>query len=107
MLNQVILIGNVANDPEIKVINGKNVVELTLAIRKDFKNKNNEYETDFIKIKFWEYLATTINDYAKKGQVVCVKGRIQPRKIKVNDTNIEINEIIGEQLQFFGSIKKD
>ena len=47
------------------------------------------------------------NDYAKKGQVICVKGRIQPRKIKINDTDIIVNEIIGENIEFFGSTKKD
>ena len=103
MVNSLILVGKIVNDPEIKeAANGKNVCEVTLALRRPFKNMNNVYDTDFIKVTFWEYLAININEYCKKGATIAVKGRLQVRKANIADKQIEMIEVVGEQLIFIG-----
>lgn len=49
MLNQTVIVGRIARDPELRETeNGKKVTNVTLAVPRSFKNSNGEYETDFI-----------------------------------------------------------
>ena len=102
MFNQVVLIGRIANDPVMREVSGgKNVCEVRLAVARPFKNQTNHvYDTDFIKITFWEYLAINVNEYCNKGATICVIGRLQVRNISVSDKNIDVLEVIGEQIIF-------
>lgn len=102
MFNQVVLIGRIANDPVMREVSGgKNVCEVRLAVARPFKNQTNHvYDTDFIKITFWEYLAINVNEYCNKGATICVRGRLQVRNISVSDKNIDVLEVIGEQIIF-------
>ena len=103
MINNVILVGKLVNDPEIReAANGKNVCEVTLAVKRPFKNVSGSYETDFLRITFWEYLAININEYCHKGATLGVKARLQSRKITIADKQYEAIEIVGEQLIFIG-----
>lgn len=78
MLNQVILVGRLVEDPEIKELeNGKKVCNMTLAVQRSYKNENGEYETDFIDCTLWNAIATNVTEYCHKGDVVGVKGRLQ------------------------------
>ena len=48
MLNQVVLVGRLVRNPELRMTeNRKNVTTITLAIPRSFKNMNGEYDTDF------------------------------------------------------------
>ena len=103
MFNQVILIGRIASDPELKESNtGKDYVELNLAIQRPFKNMQNQYETDYIKVVCWDYLAVNVSEYCKKGNVISVKGRLQPRTYKKNNETISTLEVIGDSIVFIG-----
>ena len=103
MINALILVGKLVNEPEIKeAANGKNVCEVTLACKRPFKNMNNTYDTDFIKVTFWEYLAININEYCHKGATIGVRGRLQTRRINITDKFLDVIEVIGEQLIFIG-----
>lgn len=101
MINNVVLVGRVVNSPEIReVSNGKNVCEVTLALKRPFKNINNVYETDFIKVIFWEYLAINVNEYCEKGSAIGVRGRLQVRKFPKEENKPDALEVIGEHLIF-------
>lgn len=101
MINSVILVGKLVNDPEIReAANGKNVCEVTIATKRPFKSLNGTYDTDFIKVTFWEYLALNINEYCNKGATIGVRARLQSRKISVNDKLFEVTDVVGEQLIF-------
>ena len=110
MINNVILVGKLVNDPEIKeAANGKNVCEVTLAVKRPFKSISGTYDTDFLKSTFWEYLAININEYCHKGATIGVKARLQSRKITIQDKFLEVIEVVGEQLVFIskGQLKND
>ena len=56
MLNQIILIGRLVADPELKVLDdGRKVADITLAVQRPFKNMEGQYDVDFIKIILWDF----------------------------------------------------
>jgi single-strand DNA-binding protein len=103
LYNYFMLIGFVVNDVELKeVADGKKVAKLRLAVKREFQNMNGEYDTDFINISVWEFLAEHAVNYLKKGARVAVKGRICPKKGEHGDVSVFTNELYADRLIFLG-----
>ena len=52
MLNQIVMVGRLVQDPEIKELeNGIKTSYITLAIPRNYKNSEGIYEADFIPVK--------------------------------------------------------
>lgn len=78
MLNQIVLVGRLVQDLEIKELeNGKKVSEITLAISRSYKNSDGIYETDFIHCIVWNGIAENTAEFCRKGDIIGVKGRLQ------------------------------
>jgi single-strand DNA-binding protein len=60
--------------------NGKGVANGTIAVRRDFKNQNGEYETDFINFTALGGLSEVMANHIKKGDKFGINGRLQIRK---------------------------
>ena len=108
MLNQVVLVGRLTSDIEVKELEeGKKIASITMAIPSSFKNINGEYETDFITCRLWNNIATNTAEYCKKGDIVGVKGKIQSI---VNENALGEKEykteIIAEKVTFLSSKKE-
>ena len=99
MLNQIVLVGRLTSDPEIKEVEERKACVITLAVPRSYKNENGEYDTDFIPCRLWGGIAENTVEYCKKGDLVGVKGRVQS-----TDNGIEI---IAEKLTFLSSKKVD
>ena len=77
MLHQIVLVGRIAKDPEIKETEkGKKVANILLAVPRSFKDVDGEYETDFLNCSLWDGVATNVTEYCKSGDLVGVKGRV-------------------------------
>lgn len=77
MINQLIIVGRLVRDPELKETNnGKKVSNITLAVNRTQKDSNGEYITDFIDIALWGNLAERTHEYCEKGDVIGIKGSI-------------------------------
>lgn len=101
MLNQVVLVGRIAQDLEIKELeSGRKVVKITLAVPRSFKNANGEYDTDFIDCIAFGGIAENTTEYCEKGDLVGVKGRVQ----KLG--NEETIKIVAEKITFLASKKQ-
>ena len=77
MLNQFVIVGRLVNSPKLRKGEKGNVTEITLAVPRSYKNKDGEYETDFIDFIVYNGIAENTKEYCKKGDIVGVKGRIQ------------------------------
>lgn len=108
-MNKVILSGNLCQDIELKqTTGGKSVVTNCIAVSRDFKNANGEYESDFINIVVWDKQAEYLSKYASKGDRVELCGRWTVRKYAANDgTNRTANECIVESIKVFSKPKED
>ena len=101
MLNQIILVGRIANDViETKDIEtGKKVAYITLAIPRAFKNAEGVYDTDFIDCTLWNSVAENTAKYCKKGDIVGVKGRVECNR-ENNENKIRV---VAEKVTFLSS----
>lgn len=80
MLNRVILIGRVANQPEMKYTqSGVPVSTFRVAVNRPFTNAAGEREADFIDIVTWRQAAEFAASHLGKGRLVAVEGRLQIR----------------------------
>lgn len=107
MLNQVVLVGRIVYDLELKKNDsGKKYLSLMLAIPRSFKNIEGTYDTDFIRCIVWDNVASNTSEYCKKGDIVGLKGRLQSRLVERNEKKENIMEVIGEKVTFLTSSKE-
>jgi single-strand DNA-binding protein len=84
-LNQVMLIGNVGRDPEIRTMqNGGRVANLSLATSESWKDKDSgerKEQTEWHRVVVMnDQLVLLIEQYVRKGSKIYVQGKIQTRK---------------------------
>ncbi|OFO55300.1 single-stranded DNA-binding protein [Nosocomiicoccus sp. HMSC059G07] len=99
MFNNVSLSGRIAK--EIKVFeNEKNRVGVfTLAVQRPFKNKEDEYETDFIRIVVFNYNVEILEKYTDKGSLIGVEGRVQTSSyVNKDGEKVYTTEIVGKRI---------
>lgn len=97
-MNKIILIGRMTKDIEIRYTqNQKEVGSFDLAVNRNYKNANGEYDTDFFKCIAWGNLAKTIQTYTSKGSQLAIEGRVENRTYQANDgTNRYVTEVVVE-----------
>lgn len=102
MLNNVILIGRIANEPELEETgSGKKVTTITLAVARSFKNNQGVFETDFVTCRLWSGIAASTVEFCHKGSMIAVKGRLQTRSFENTDNKrVNITEVIAERVNF-------
>lgn len=108
-MNKVILCGRLTKDVELKTTqNNVSVIMNTLAVKKDFKNENNTYESDFINIIAYRNNAEFISKYFNKGDIALITGRLNTRNYDDKDgKKVYITEVVIEKVEFVGSRKQE
>ncbi len=101
MLNKVILIGRVANDPELKYTpSGVAVSTFRVAVNRPFTNAQGEREADFIDVVAWRQAAEFAANYLGKGRLVAVEGRLQVRSYQAQDgSRRRVSEVVIDNLK--------
>lgn len=80
MLNEVILMGRLTRDPDVRMTqNGTTAANFALACERDYAPQGQDRETDFFDIVAFRNTADFVGQYFSKGQLVAVKGRLQQR----------------------------
>ncbi|MBM4761502.1 single-stranded DNA-binding protein [Bacillus sp. B15-48] len=102
MINQVILVGRLTRDPELKFTNdGKAFTSITLAVTRQFRNGNGELDSDFVQCILWRKTAENTALYCQKGSVIGVIGRIQTRNYENQEgKRVYVTEVVAENVQF-------
>lgn len=105
MVNQIVLVGRIARAPETKTSeSGKKFATLTLAVPRNYKNANGEYDTDFLDCTLWSSVAESTSEYCKTGDMIGVKGRVQSRIVESPDgLRRRKTEIVAERVTFLTS----
>jgi single-strand DNA-binding protein len=82
-VNKVILVGNLGADPEVKYLEGDNVVaNFSLATTESYKDKNGNRvdQTEWHDLEVWGAQAKIVEQYLKKGSQLFVEGKIRTEK---------------------------
>lgn len=107
MLNLFVMMGRLTADPELKSTpNGVPVTSFSIANQRNFKNANNERETDFYDVVAWRSTAEHICKYFKKGSLITIEGHIQTRRYQdKSGKNRTAVELVAENAYFGDSNK--
>lgn len=88
MLNLFAMTGRITADLELKSTpNGVSVTSFSIANQRNFKNADNERETDFYNVVAWRGTAEHICKYFKKGSLITIEGHLQTRKYQDKNGN--------------------
>ncbi|ECB1886213.1 single-stranded DNA-binding protein [Salmonella enterica subsp. enterica serovar Mississippi] len=107
-VNKVIIMGNVGQDPDVRVMNsGDQVASLTIATSEVWNDKQTgekKEQTEWHRITFWRKAAEIIAQYVKKGDKLYVEGKLQTRKYTdSNGVEKYATDIIAEDFRLMGS----
>ena len=102
-MNQIILTGRVVQDLELKEVGGTSLVNLALAVDRDYKDKKGEKITDFFDITVWRQQAEFISKYGKKGDLVGIVGQVQKRSYEKDGKNIWTTDIVAKEVSILAS----
>ena len=85
MLNNIIIMGRLTREPEIRrTQSGTAVASFSIACDRDFPS-NGERETDFIDCVAWKNTADFIGKYFTKGNMIALNGRLTTRSWQDKD----------------------
>ena len=106
MVNKVILIGNLGQDPELRSTGGgQSVASLRIATAEKFKDKDGNWQerTEWHSVVVWGRQAETVQQYCKKGKQLYIEGRLQTRKWQDKDGKDRYStEVVADTVRFLG-----
>ena len=97
-MNKFIGVGRNTKDGELRnTESGISVYSNSIAITNNFKNKDGNYDSEFINYIAYRQTAEFLNKYASKGSMVAIEGRIHTRNYEDKDKKkIYVTEVIVE-----------
>ncbi|MDR1515738.1 MAG: single-stranded DNA-binding protein [Synergistaceae bacterium] len=111
--NKVIIMGNLARDPDVRHTPSKQkVARITVAVGRQWKNKLTgelQSQTDFIPVVAWASLADICDRYLRKGKPVLVEGRMQVREYEDQKTGTRkwATEVVAENLTMLSAGRRE
>lgn len=105
MLNNVVLMGRLTADPELRqTASGIEVTSFTIAIDRGYVRQGEERQADFINCVAWRQTAKFISTYFRKGQMIAVTGSIQTRNYEdKNGSKRVATDVVVATASFCGS----
>lgn len=106
-MNKVILKGNISSDIEKRVTgDDKEIATFSVAVRRDHKNADGNYDADFIRCVAFGNSASLVNTYFKKGSGIIVEGRIRTGSYEKDGAKYYTTDIIVERVEFVDKQEK-
>lgn len=107
-INKVILVGNLGNDPEHRVLpSGGGVTNISIATSETWKDKNTgqqQERTEWHRVVFFNRLAEIAAEYLRKGSKVYVEGSLRTRKWQDQSGQDRYStEIVANEMQMLDS----
>lgn len=102
-INQVILMGNLTRDPDLRQTpNGQAVCSFSLALNRSYKDSNDEWQeaTDYVDIVAWGNLADRVSQYLTRGSRCLVQGRLQSRNWEQDGQKRSKVEVLANDVTF-------
>ena len=111
MLNKVIIVGNLGQEPENKTTqSGISVTTFSVATTEKWKDKHsgeNNEQTDWHRIVAFRRLAEICAEYLHKGSKVYIEGKLQTRSWEKDGVKMYSTEIVAKEMKMLDSIQTD
>jgi single-stranded DNA-binding protein 3 len=101
LINNTVLVGRLTNEVKLRYTpNNQAVATFTLAVNRPFKSQNGEREADFINCVIWRQQAENLANWAKKGALIGITGRIQTRNYENQQgQRVYVTEVVADNFQ--------
>lgn len=102
-INQVILMGNLTRDPELRTTpGGQSVCAFSLAINRSWQDQSGQMQeaVDFFDITAWGKLGELVNQYLSKGRKCLVQGRLSQRSWEKDGQKHNKVEVVATDVTF-------
>lgn len=108
MLNSTVLVGRMTDNTKLRYTpSNQAVATFTLAVNRNFKSQNGEREADFINCVIWRQQAENLANWAEKGALIGITGRIQTRSYENQQgQRIYVTEVVADSFQLLESQKE-
>lgn len=105
MINNVVLVGRMTRDAELRYTpSNVATASFTLAVNRNFKSQSGEREADFINCVIWRQQAENLANWAKKGALLGITGRIQTRNYdNQQGQRVYVTEVVVDNFQLLES----
>ncbi|HUB94090.1 MAG TPA: single-stranded DNA-binding protein [Verrucomicrobiae bacterium] len=108
--NQVILMGNLTRDPELRQTpNGQSVCSFSLALNRSYKGADGNWQeaTDYVDVVAWGPLGERVAQYLSKGRPCLINGRLQSRAWEQEGQKRSKVEVVAQDVTFLGGAGGD
>ena len=103
-MNKVILVGRIVKDPVVNENGGTKTAKFSIAVQRDYKNKDGKYEADFPNCTAFGKTADLISTYFHKGSQIGIDGRISTGSYTNKEGNkVYTTEVLVKSVEFIGS----
>lgn len=110
MLNNVILMGRLTRDAEVRYSQGSNtaIARFTLAVDRDYQKEGEERAADFISCVAFNKTAEFIERYFKQGSMLAITGKIQTGSyVNKDGQKVYTTEVVVDKASFTGEKRND
>jgi single-strand DNA-binding protein len=102
-INQVILMGNLTRDPELRTTpSGQNVCSFSLAVNRSWQGQDGSQQdaVDYFDVTAWGKLGELVNQYLSKGRKCLVQGRLSQRSWEQEGQKRSKVEVVASDVTF-------
>lgn len=102
-INQVILMGNLTRDPELRTTpSGQNVCSFSLAVNRSWQGQDGSQQdaVDYFDVTAWGKLGELVNQYLAKGRKCLVQGRLSQRSWEQEGQKRSKVEVVASDVTF-------
>ena len=103
-MNKVVLVGRLTRDPEVRsTSSGSNTARFTVAVNRNFRNKDGQYDADFVSCVAFRNTADFVSKFFKKGSMIGLEGRIQTGSYDAQDGSKRYTtDVVVDNVEFVG-----
>ena len=100
-MNKCILKGIITKDIELRhTQSGVAVATFVVATKRNYKNQNGDYESDFIRCVAYRETAEFIDKNFKKGNGILIEGQIKTGSYENNGKKVFTTDVMVEHIEF-------
>ncbi len=105
-INQVLLMGNLTRDPELRTTNsGQSVCSFSLAVNRSWQGSDGTTQdaVDYFDVTAWGKLGELVSQYLQKGRRCLVQGRLSQRSWEQDGQKRSKVEVVANDVTFLDS----